>query len=212
MSKRKAHQAVSIVDWKADAVVKIDGCVKEESVRAIQTELHILLAGAEARIRDIKCETNDFTNGCMVKMTASNEHQDQDMGYNICSREVTAQFTAGPEGAKFSISFSNKNVEGDQTIVVESELFNLEEDSFSEVSDEEIGMFLTKAGLYGAHTCHNGKDCDAKDDAERRRWAYADVISEAIKLVEEKYGHEDSCGVELGMSSDDIFGHLDLQY
>lgn len=212
MSKRKAQQALSIVDWKADAAAEIDGCINEESVRAIQSELNILLARAEARIKDIKIQTNDFTNGCMVKMTESNEHQDQELGYNMCSREVTSHFTAGPEKTKFSISFSNKNIEGDETIVVESELFILEEGSFGEVSDKEIGAFLTKAGLYGAHTQNNGKDCDAKNDTERRRWAYADVIREAIELVEAKYGQEDSCGVGLGMVSDDIFGHLGLNY
>ena len=43
---------------------------------------------------------------------------------------------------------------------------------------------------------------------ERRRWVLGDVIYDAVGLVLEKYGHEDSCGVALGMGEDCAYGCL----
>ena len=206
MSKK---QKTCMSDWKTAAALQIDDA-DEEAVCTIQADLEILTDRAKARLCEIKKTSNDFTNGCMVEMTSSNQSQDQDVGRNMASREVDASFTAGPEAAEFTISFSNEDQEDFFSwIRVESELFLLEDSDFGEVSDEEIGKFLTKAGLYSART-RNGKD--AKDDAERRRWAYAEVLNEAIELVREKYGHQCSLGVNLGIDCENIYGFLGLDY
>lgn len=215
MPKRKASitktTASPPVSWRDLAKREIASCATENEVIALQDALDALAKTAEARFVDLRKTSKDFTKGCLVKMTSSNQSQDQDVGYNMCSRDVDATFTAGPNAAEFSISFSNENVEGDETITVESDLFILEEGDFGEVTDVEITEFLKKAGLFEVKTRNSESEDDA-DDATRRRWAYADVISEAIELVVEKYGYEDNCGVFLGMGSEDIYGLLGLNY
>lgn len=49
---------------------------------------------------------------------------------------------------------------------------------------------------------------DEMTPEERRRWVLGDVIYDAVGLVLEKYGHEDSCGVALGMGEDCAYGCL----
>ena len=143
-------------------------------------------------------------------MIDSNQSQDQDLGYNMCSRDVSATFTAGPKAAKFSISFSNENVEGDETIVVESDLFRYEDNECDDIDDEEILAFLTKAGLQDAVPQRaNG---DYSDPAVRRRWVYGDVVYDAVGCVLEKYGYQDAYGVDLGMGQEDMYGWLGLEY
>ena len=50
------------------------------------------------------------------------------------------------------------------------------------------------------------------EPTERRRWVLGDVIYDAVGLVLEKYGHEDSCGVALGMGEECAYGWLGLDY
>merc|ERR1712185_357021 len=127
----------------------------------------------------------------------------------MCSRNVASTLTAGPKAAAFTISFSCENMEGDETIVVESELFRYEEGDVSDVSDDEIADFLRKAGLLDARSKHVEDD---DSDAQRRRWVYGEVICDAVELVIDKHGHEDDCGVRLGMGSEDIYGWLGMEY
>mmetsp|Transcript_3741 Transcript_3741/g.3895 ORF Transcript_3741/g.3895 Transcript_3741/m.3895 type:complete len:202 (+) Transcript_3741:92-697(+) len=148
--------------------------------------------------------------GCGVIMTKSNENQDHDTGYNMCSRSVNASFTAGPNTAPFSINFENENVEGDDNIKVESELFTFEDGEFSDVADDKIDEFLESAGLIDATPKNN--DSKTFTIEERRRWVFAEMIDEAIVLVLDEYGSTDSCGVGLGMNEEDIYGHLGLDY
>ena len=46
----------------------------------------------------------------------------------------------------------------------------------------------------------------------RRRWVYADIVYDAVELVTDKYGIEDSCGVNLGMHCENMYGWLGLDY
>ena len=140
-------------------------------------------------------------------MIDSNQSQDQDLRYNMNVRDVSATFTAGPKAAKFSISFRNENVEGDETIVVESELFHYEHGECDGVDDTEILAFLQKAGLEDALP-----ECTDVygDPNERRRWVYGDVVRDAVTFVIGKYGQQDSCSVGLGMSYGDIYSWLGL--
>ena len=144
-------------------------------------------------------------------MIDSNQSQDQDLGYNMCSRAVRATFTAGPKAAKFTISFSNENVEGDETIVIESDFFRYEGGECDGVADAVILFFLQKAGLEDALPERAGDIID-EDPDERRRWVYGDVIYDAVECVLDEYGHEDDCGVGLGMGCEDIYSWLGLDY
>mmetsp|Transcript_35582 Transcript_35582/g.40524 ORF Transcript_35582/g.40524 Transcript_35582/m.40524 type:complete len:208 (+) Transcript_35582:171-794(+) len=207
MSKRKTCETA----WTETVTEEISNCTTDDEVHKIQGKLTTMLDKAKARLVHLRKASKDFTNGCFVEMTDSNESQDQDLSCNMCSREVDAYFTCGPNAAEFSIHFSNENIEGDETIVVESDLFRLEAGKVEEVGNEDITEFLKDAGLYGVQT-RNSKGEDITDDAERRRWNYADIISEAVDLVLEKYGLEDSCGVALGMGSDCIYRHLGLNH
>lgn len=191
-------------DWESELRNAIDNG-EPDAVRAIETSLVELQRRAQERLISLQQKTG--TGVCMVD---SNQTQDQDLGYNMCSRSVEASFTAGPKSMPFSISFENEDVEGDQTIRIESELFIYEDGACGEVADDEIEKFLEKAGLQEAQP--QRATGDFSDPAERRRWVYADVIYDAIELVIDKYGSEDSCGVDLGMGCEDIYDWLGLDY
>ena len=197
--KRKAS------DWESELRNAIDNG-EPDAVRAIESSLVELQRRAQERLISLQQKTG--TGVCMVD---SNQTQDQDLGYNMCSRSVEASFTAGPKAMPFSISFENEDVEGDQTIRIESELFIFEDGECGEVADDEIEKFLEKAGLQEAQP-QRATDDDFSDPAERRRWVYADVVYDAIELVIDKHGSEDSCGVGLGMCCEDIYGWLGLDY
>jgi hypothetical protein len=198
MSKRKAASS-----WEAQCRAEIDGG-DADAVRTIAKTLEKLQRAVQERL--IKQQQ---VTGCGVCLIKSNQSQDQDVGCNMCSRSVDASFTAGPKAAAFTISFSCEDMEGDETIVVESELFHYEEGDCSDVSDDEIAEFLQKAGLFDARSKHAEDD---ESDAQRRRWVYGEVICDAVELVVDKHGHQDNCGVGLGMGSEDIYGWLGMEY
>eukprot|EP01051_Picozoa_sp_SAG22_P015284 SAG22_NODE_1973_length_3224_cov_1.443840_2_plen_146_part_00 len=143
-------------------------------------------------------------------LTDSNESQDQDVSYNMCSRRVTAQFTARPDRKSFSMGFDNENVEGDETIdTVSGPCLFLEE---GESRDASILKFLTAAGLADAQAERPGADTDDMAPEERRRWVLGGVIYDAVGLVLKKYRHQDSYGVALGMGQECAYGWLGLEY
>lgn len=143
----------------------------------------------------------------------SNQTQHQDVSCNLCVRHVKAVFSVGPKKYKFSISFRNENVEGDEKIVVDSELFLFEEGEVVFAPDVSIiKAFFTSCGLanvvpegYDDDNDDNDDDDDSDEKDERTKIAFCQMIREAIELVEKKYGVEDNCGVSLGMTSDQIF-------
>ena len=114
-----------------------------DTVRNIKKQLETLESEAKGRLIRLQPGTG-------VRMIDSNQSQDQDLRYNMNVRDVSATFTAGPKAAKFSISFSNENVEGDETILVRSELFRYEDGTCDKVTNAEILAFLQKAGLEDA--------------------------------------------------------------
>ena len=142
--------------------------------------------------------------GYDVNMTKSNQSQDQDLNYNMNSRSVDANFTVGKE--KFAIHFSNENVEGDETICIESELFRVEDGCMEEITDAEIVAFLKKAGI------ENAKSNNWDGEASMQRWVYGDILCCAIEWVEEKYGRQCSLGVSLGIYPEEIYQFLELEY
>ena len=142
-------------------------------------------------------------------MTNSNQIQDQDLSYNMCSRVVGAEFTAGPKAEIFTITFNNENVEGEDHVVIESELFRCEDGEFDGGDDTDILAFLKKAGLEDALP-HNA--IEYEDPNERRRWVYGDVICDAVQCVVGKYGVQDSYGVGLGMGCEEIYTWLGLEF
>lgn len=84
-------------------------------------------------------------------------------------------------------------------------------DCIGKPTQDEIDEFLTKAGLIGAQTritCER----DNINETTRKRFVYAEVINEALELIGEKHGWEDSCGVELGMGNEEIYGLVGLDY
>jgi hypothetical protein len=69
---------------------------------------------------------------------------------------------------------------------------------------------LESAGLIDAIPKNN--DSETFTIEERRRLVFAEMIDEAVVLVLDGYGAEDSCGVGLSMNEEDIYGHLRLDY
>ena len=128
--KRKAAS-----NWESEIRDAIDNG-EPAAVRAIEKSLVKLQRRAQARLISLQQETG--TGVCMVD---SNQTQDQDCSYNMCSRSVEASFTAGPKAMPFSISFENEDVEGDETIRIECELFIYEDGVCGKVADDENGHF-----------------------------------------------------------------------
>ena len=203
--------------WLDLAVREIDTATKVVDLKKIQTQLAHLSEQVEEKIAQIKEGSGDFSDNCMVKMVDSNHSQDQDLDKNMCGREVHAEFVAGPRAAPFSIDIDVKDFEGDTFIQINSDLFDMEknteddEPSFEAPSDQDMDDFLTKAGLYHARTRLTTGD-SSMDAKLCRRFAYAEVINEAIELIGDKYGYEDDCGVALGIGNEEIYGHLGLPY
>lgn len=165
-------------------------------------------------------------------------NQEQDEEYEGYDMRVSAEFTAGPQAARFSISFYCKDVgrvafrlQGHLTIAVESDLFTYKQDehgdeSISDFDDDAIESFLRDAGLSEAlpQRCPgtSWNDADNLSDEERRRWVYGDVIYDAVGLVQEKHGFREiyppchgfrGCGMSLlGMDKQDIYWWLGLEY
>ena len=51
-------------------------------------------------------------------------------------------------------------------------------------------------------------DENCEDENGRRRFAYAEVIADAIHCIIEKYGEEDNMGVSLGINCSDIYNWM----
>jgi hypothetical protein len=229
MAKRKVvEEPKVVVDWQklAGDVIEISDLEKLNSIIA---ELDALKNKAVSRVATLK---KDWV-GCGVIMKNSTEEPEVNDRNNTRSRTVCASFTAGPNAASFSIIFTNvEDDESDETVVIESELFHIEDDNFFEVSNDRIEVFLNKAGLenvvslnwddddededgddYGyGYLTDNEKEIIRKEKKLRRnRWVYGEVIEDAISLVINKYGHMDRYGLGLGMSEDDIYDHLGLR-
>lgn len=157
MAKRKV-----VEDWQKLVRDEIEfGDV--EKLSSITAELDALKTEAFSRLTKLKQGV-----GCGVIMKNSNEEQEEDDRYNTCFRTVWASFTAGPSTAPFSIIFTIINDEGDESIVIEGDLFHFKNNKCSEVTDEKIEEFLEKAGLENAVALNqpDGDDEDEDDDDE----------------------------------------------
>ena len=78
--------------------------------------------------------------------------------------------------------------EEDSKIEISSELFKFStEDGCDEVTDAKIEDFLEKAGLSDRTPRLGADDYQSRNEEERRRWVYGDVIAEAVVLVRDKY-------------------------
>ena len=227
--KRKASAA-----WEEECAALIANGDRD-AVSAIAAKLKTLQRSAEARLIDLIAASKPPTPFCRVLLIKSNQEQDEEYeGYDM---RVSAEFTAGPQAARFSISFYCKDVgrvafrlQGHLTIAVESDLFTYKQDehgdeSISDFDDDAIESFLRDAGLSEAlpQRCP-GKwyDVDNLSDEERRRWVYGDVIYDAVGLVQEKHGFRENyppchgfrgCGMSLlGMDKQNIYWWLGLEY
>ena len=199
---------------------EIEKSTSKERAQEIQTQLEALAEAAKAKVYELVKESGDFRGGCLVELVDSNESQDQDLGWNTCSRSISAKFTAGPNRTPFSIDISVDDIEGQETIDIGSELFHVmkeHEDTDKSLEDaaspKDIDDFLVKSGLgLTPRTRITANRTDEKDEAVLKRYAYAEVINEAIVLLGEKYGWEDSCGVALGMGNEEIYDLMGLGY
>eukprot|EP00977_Amphora_coffeiformis_P003198 scaffold597_cov176-Amphora_coffeaeformis.AAC.4 len=185
----------------------------------MQDQIKTLTAHVEAKLCAIQEATQDFRDGCLVKLVVSNQSQRQNTRRNMCSRHVDAKFTAGPKAAPFSISFSVTDTEGEQEVMIDSELFTIEmcsddtmKESFSAPSDEKINNFLTLAGLSAVETRVTAGKRTSLDDMTRKKFVYSQVINEALELVGEKHGWDDDCGVGLGLGNEEIYELFELDY
>lgn len=174
-------------------------------LEGIQVQLSDLMSAAQRRLISFKVKT-----GTGVVLVDSNQSQDQDVRHNMCSRSVSADFTAGPNRHPFSMSFDNENEEGEETITIFGPCFEFDEGKRIGFDDKEVEAFLTAAGLEDAQPLR--ASCGVTDPIERRRWVLGDVIYDAVGLVESKYGCEDNCGVGLGMGQDSAYEWLGLPY
>lgn len=222
--------------WLHQAADEIDRANTVQEIAAIRTHLERLLQQAEAQLCSIKEKSQDFRDtGCMVKLVESNESQDQDLGFNMCARQVWAKFTAGPRKAPFHLNIEVKDWEGEEEINIDSNLFDLckessddddMKDCFGMPTAEEITEFCLAAGMglcpitqsyqSSATRTTTTDDDDNENKAQlllrRQTFAYAEIVNEAFELLGEKYGWEDSCGVGLGIGNEEIYELMGLDY
>jgi hypothetical protein len=149
-------------------------------------------------------------NGTGVALVDSSHSQDQDVRRSMCFRSVSAHFTAGPCRHPFSMSFDNKNEEGEERITIVGPCFKFREGKLIGFDDKEVAAFLTAAGLQDAKP--QRASSGVADSVERRRWVLGDVIYDAVGLVESKYGGDDNCGLGLGMGKECAYEWLGLLY
>jgi len=183
-------------------------------VKEIASQLLDLVSAAQRRLISLKANA-----GTGVVLVDSNQSQDQDVRRNMCSRSVSAEFTAGPNRRPFSMSFENENVDGEETITIYGPCFFFDEVQPSqftfEFDDDEIEEFLMAAGLHDSQPEAKPEEYELPNNMtpqERRRWVLGDVICDAVGLVHDKYGTEDSCGVGLGMGQYCAYGWLGFKY
>ena len=199
--KRKASAA-----WEEECAALIDSG-DADAVRAIAAKLETLQRSVEPRLFDLKPPTTV----CRVLLIKSNQ-EPWDEEYERYNMHVSAEFTAGPQAATFSISFYFKDVEGKLIIEVESDLFTYNgyhyngngDHSIPEFDDDDIESFLRDAGLSEALPQRARRlrhEDDNMPDYTRRSWVFGDVIYDAVGLVKKKHGL-------LGMDKDTIYSWL----
>ena len=185
------------------AVYKVIEDSKPENLDGIKTQLESLLKHVHAKQLEatVQCGTG-------VVMVDSNESLFDD-DWPMYIRNVYANFTAGPNETRFFISFGNRaNYDGDEEIVVGSNLFTYEKATVSEYAGMtesptvgEIRSFLSDAGLENKiperATAEYGEE-------ERLKWVFCDVIYDAVEAVVAKYGQEVNGHIDLGMHCEDI--------
>ena len=182
----------------------------------IEAKLNALLASAKDK--SLQCKAAE--GGVGVVLVDSREDEDQDLDCNMNSRDISSNFTAGPKKARFSISFSIVNEEGEETVTIESELFRFEDGECDDIDDHDILEFLTNAGLQDAapSVTKGGvgvAPAEIECPTERRKWLVAEVITDALEAVIEKHGSESSLGVSLlgpSLNAECAYGWLGLAY
>lgn len=220
MVKRQGHSAVppapgvkrvAISSWESQLTAEISAGAAGE-VQAIGAKLKALSQQVHARLIELQMSA-----GCGVVLVKANVSEDQDMDNNSCKRCVDAEFTAGPRGkAEFSLSFELNNIEGEEEIEVSGIMEYYQSDSTKKETngtyeDTDIREFLERAELLNAVPDPEYAGTGYRE-TERLRWVYGDVVREAIELVEEKKGAEDTWELGLGVGSDFIYGQLGLEY
>ena len=179
-------------------------------MKEIESQLLDLVSAAQRRLISLKANA-----GTGVVLVDSNQRQDQDVRRNMCSRSVSAEFTAGPNRHPFSMSFENENVDGEETITIDGPCLLFDQVQPVRFEDDEIEQFLMAAGLHDAQPVARPEECELPNNMspqEWRRWVLGDVIYDAVGLVHDKYGTEDSCGVGLGMGQYCAYGWLGFNY
>lgn len=213
MSKRKAETEAESPSWKDSARAleqSINVATAQGKLLAISAELTKLQELATTRLNKMRSVV-----GLGVVLVDSDESQTV---HEVCSRTVNAKFTAGPAQLKFFIAFEYSS-DGDCTVESAYEgdtagLFIIEEGIFGRpATDEEILTFLTLAGLKDAvPTCPAAtaaaSSAGGLTEELRRKYAFCQIVSEAIALVEDKHGAKDNLRMGLGMGSQDIYVHM----
>ena len=206
--------------WAEDcraAIASSDG----ETIPAIMETIAELAEAAKARAQDLKPEPRTVAG--WVKMIESSEEHDQDFDCNMNSRAIEATFEVGPTGRRFYINFSCENAEGELTVDIESQLFIYRKsdvyNTFGPVPDETIEAelrtmgFLDDSGLPVVQPTNDyaSEYEEASTDAARRRWLYAMVLDRASGWVEDEYGRISQLNVELGLFTEDVYDHLEVE-
>ena len=206
-----------------DALEKlIQEGIEKATSREEAEELHFVLNKLANVANNKKFElmkgSDDFRDGCLVELIDSNQSQDQDLGHNMCSRAISAKFTAGPNQTPFSIDISVVDYEGEDNITISSELFEAQKEEsdheldFGEISNEDVDAFLVNAGFGLKPLTRITADGKDRDVTVLRRFAYAEIMNEAFGLIGEKHGWEDGCGLGLGIGNEEIYGLMGLDY
>ena len=200
-----------------DALVKlvqegIENTTSPEEAEELHLELKKLAEAAKDKKFDLKKGSNDFRDGCLVELIESKQGITDD--YNIPGTETSAKFTAGPKRTPFSIHILYFNgFEGEYSIHMKSKLFRAEEgenDNFDEIKQKDINAFLKKAGFGLKPVTRLTADGKVTDAKMLKRFAYAEVINEALELLGDKHEWDEYPGEKLELGNDSIYPLMGL--
>ena len=211
-----ASSEVPVPDNSIHALVKliqksIEKSTSPEQAKELHLELKKLTKVAEDKKFEVMKGSNDLQDGCLVELIESQQGTDEEF-----STETTAKFTAGPKRTPFSITITDYWCDwgsGDPgfTVIWKSDLFYAFETSygdpfrFDEIKQKDINSFLKKAGFGSKPVTRLAADGKVADAKMLKRFAYAEVINEALELLKDEHPWDryppDAVKLELGNNS-----------
>ena len=153
-----------------------------------------------------------------VVLVSSSEEHGQDVNYNQCERTMQGEWCVGPGKKKLTLDIHVENIECDEEVTVQSELFGRRRSGDTVPTLEQLREFFAQAQLdpstllmRGEHDQTALSKAEDPDDVEEvLKWAFGSVIDECVCKMPFEY--QSPLGVSFGFSNEDIYPLLGLPW